>query len=221
MQHEIEETLHTYQRTLYRFDGNAEIYGRNQVELFWNQVPGVFPPISVEVFRDDELPTTTGNSFSFYDIVSSVTNEESRYRVRTVDEAGNVGQFSNEIVVNRVSLGVQIASDLTGVENPRTDGELRIQNLSVVAFGRFVDNNNSFVMTWSADNPTNVTDAGFEIRIDNEAVDFINSATYSGDGADINECRVFSVAAIADDGAILDYASGAFGNRAIQCPSQQ
>ena len=220
MQHEIEETLHTYQRTLYRFDGNAEIYGRNQVELFWNQVPGVFPPISVEVFRDDELPTTTGNSFSFYDIVSSVTNEESRYRVRTVDEAGNVGQFSNEIVVNRVSLGVQIASDLTGVENPRTDGELRIQNLSVVAFGRFVDDNDSFVMTWSADNPTNVTVAGFEIRIDNEPVDFVNSTIYSRDGADVNECRVFSIAAIADDGAILDYASVAFSNRAIQCPSQ-
>ena len=94
MQHEIEETLHTYQRTLYRFDGNAEIYGRNQVELFWNQVPGVFPLISVEVFRDDEILTTIDNSFSFYDMDSSISNDESRYRGRTVDDAGNVGQLS-------------------------------------------------------------------------------------------------------------------------------
>jgi len=39
----------------------ARIYGRNQVELFWNRVPTAFPIIFVEVYRDDELLVTTQN----------------------------------------------------------------------------------------------------------------------------------------------------------------
>ncbi len=197
----------------------AEVYSRNQVELFWNRVPNVFPPISVEVYRDDELLTTTRNSLSFYDNDDSVTSEESRYRIRTVDDAGNVGEFSNLIVVNRATAEVSLA-DSEGGGIPGADDLLRIRDVSVTAFAQFVANNDSFILTWSLDNPSSVPVAGFEIRINNEPSAFVTSSTttFVGDGVDLNFCRIYSVAAVADDGTILDYGSAAFGNSAIVCP---
>ncbi len=196
----------------------ADIYQRNQVELFWNRLPAVFPPIRVEVYRDDELLTTTSNSFSFYDNDFNVTNEESRYRVRTVDDAGNVGEFSNEIVVNRFTLEVQLNDDVNGTENPRTERILRIQNLSVTAFAALINDNDSFVLAWGVDNPTDISIAGYEIRINNEAVDFVTGTAFIGDGVNTSECRIYSVAAIAENGEILDFGSVSFGRIVNQCP---
>ncbi len=197
----------------------AEVYGRNQVELFWNQVPVVFPTISVEVYRDDELLTTTGNSFSFYDNDNTVTSDQSSYRVRTVDAAGNVGAFSNQVVVNRATREVEIVGDVPGNENPRSERVLRIQNLSITGFVQLNDND-SFVMAWNLTNPNNVPVAGYEIRIDNEVVDFVGSTAYIGDGVTSFQCRTYSVAAIGDDGAILDFGSVAFSGNVFQCSGQ-
>ena len=197
----------------------AEIYGPNQVELFWNRVPSVLPPISVEVFRDDELLTTTSNQFSFFDNDISVTAEESSYRIRTVDEAGNMGEFSNVIVVNRATREVNILDDESGVDNPRPGSPFSIQQLSVSTFILLFTNNDSFILSWSIDNPTNVDVAGFEVRIDNEPVAFVNNTTFIGDGVVFGDCRIYSVAAIANDGAVLDYASVSFGTSNFPCQS--
>lgn len=196
----------------------AQIYGRNQVELFWNQLPGGFPPISVEVYRDDELLEVTPNSFSFYDNDSSVMSDESRYRVRTVDEDGNFGEFSNDVLVDRGNLSVSSIDSDADANNRRLGSQLSIENISFTAFVRFV-NSDAFILTWEVDNDANVAFAGYEIRIDNEPVGFTESTTFIGGGANLDDCRIYSVAAVADDGAILDYSSVAFGRNAIRCPS--
>jgi len=196
----------------------AKIYGTNQVELFWNRLPYVFPPISVEIYRDDELLTTTSNNFSFYDNDSSVITDESRYRVRTVDDAGNVGDFSNTVVVNRVTFDVDLL-DGGAIDNPRPDAQLRIQDLSVTAFAHFVSNNDTFILSWNVENVSDTPIAGYEIRIDNEPVAFVTNTSFIGDGVSQYSCRVYSVAAVDSDGAILDYASAAYGRSAIWCPS--
>ena len=198
----------------------AEVYGPNQVELFWNQLPIVFPPFSVEVFRDDELLTTTTNRFSFFDNDSSVSGEESTYRVRTVDEAGNMGEFSNTIIVNRLTANVELGIVQTDVDNPRTDDMLLIQDLSIIAFDQFTSNNNdSFILSWNFDDSSSIEVAGFEIRIDGVPVGFVSGLVFTGEGASSDQCSTYSVAAIADDGEIIDFASVAFGDNTFACLS--
>jgi len=196
---------------------NATVYSYNQVELFWNQLPSAFPRISVEVYRDDELLATTGNSFSFYDNDTSVTNDITRYRVRTVDEAGNTGEFSNVVVVNRSTREVGLDSEAGTTSDPRPAMQLRVRNLSIASFNRFV-NNDRYILTWNIDNPADIPVAGYEVRINNEPVGYVSDTAFIGDGVDLNFCRIYSVAAIADDGRILDYASAALGRSAIICP---
>ena len=192
----------------------AQVAGQNQVEVFWNRVPAIFPPISVEVFRDDELLTTTPNGFSFYDDDPTVTAEESRYRIRTVDDLGNIGQFSNTVIVNRITQEVT-----TGIaENPRLDNSLRVVNLVVNAFGLFNDNTSTFLLSWDLDNPSSTPIAGFEIQLNNEVTGFTSNTVFSGDGVSADQCTVFSVAAIGNDGEILDFRTAAFGRSATLCP---
>ena len=195
----------------------AQVYGPNQVELFWNRVPVAFPQILVEVYRDGQLLTTTTNGFSFYDNDNSVQSETSQYQVRTVDENGNMGEFSNTILVNRFTRDV-ISEDIVNPLNPRPDNLLRVTDVEVSSFGQFSPNVDFFVMSWSVDNPSNTPIAGFEVRINGDVVGFVNGTTFIGDEADLNRCRIYSVAAIAENGEILDFGSAALGRSALICP---
>ena len=196
----------------------AQVYSRNQVELFYNQIPSVFPQISVEVFRDDSLLTTTTNGFSFFDNDLSVTEEESQYRIRTVDAQGNIGAFSNTIVVDRIAQTVSLLEDNNGVDNPRPDSTLRVQNVQVTTFSQFVQNDETFILDWTLDNPSSTPIAGFEIRINDEVAGFTANTTFIGDGVSRDGCTVFNVVAIGTDGAILNFGTTAFGRSAITCP---
>jgi|GEM_PF-1544557 len=195
----------------------AQVYGRNQVELFWTELPVVFPRIFVEVYRDDELLTTTGNAFSFYDNDGSIVSDASRYRVRTVDEAGNVGAFSNVVRIDRSTQQVTIDQDVG--TNPRMP-DLRIRDVSAESFAPFLNNVDGYILTWNVDNPSGVAIAGFEVRVNDQPVGFVSDTFFIGDGVTGDACRVYSVAAITDDGTILDYGSAALGRNARRCPSQ-
>ena len=197
----------------------AKVYGPQQVELFWNRLPSVFPPLLVEVYRDGQLLTTTSNNFSFYDNDSSVSSVTSQYQIRPVDENGNTGQFSNTITVNRINDQV-VSDDTDDAVNPRPDSSLRLRDVTVNSYAQFDTNNNLdvFVLSWSLDNPADTSIAGFEIRIDEEVVGFVKGTTFSGDGVDLFRCRIYSVAAIAENGEILDYGSAALGRNAFVCP---
>jgi len=192
----------------------AQVYGRNQVELFWNELPVVFPRLFVEVYRDDRLLTTTGNNFSYYDNDGSIVSDASRYRVRTVDEAGNVGAFSNAVRVDRSARRAEIEQDIG--TNPRM-ADLRVRDVSVERFLPFLENVGSYIMMWNVDNTAGVAIAGFEVRVNDEPVGFVGDNFFIGDGVTRDACRVYSVAAIADDGTILDYGSAALGRR---CPNR-
>jgi len=197
----------------------AEVYEPNQVELFWNRLPNVFPPVFVEVFRDDELLTTTENGFSFFDDEFDITGEEMSYRIRAVDDAGNVGEFSNSILVNSLTRSVELLDDGVAVVDPRSEDLLLVQDLVITAFNGLVSGNDSFILSWSIDNSVGAEVNGFEIRIDNEPVGFVGGTTFVGDGVEFFGCRTFSVVAIDDDGVILDFATVAFGNGTFACRS--
>jgi len=64
----------------------------------------------------------------------------------------------------------------------------------------------------SVGNSSTIEVAGFEIRINDELVDFVADTSFVGDGVLINQCRTYSVVAIANDGATLDFGSVAFGS---------
>ena len=192
----------------------AEVYDINAVELFWNRVPHVIPFISVEVFRDGELLTTTDGSFSFFD-TDTVANEESSYRVRTVDAAGNVGEFSNDVVVNRQTRQVLAIDGVAAGDNPRPANSSRLSELTFTALD-FIFNregNDSVILTWGFDNTADATLAGYEIRVDGAVVDFTTSTIYVDDRLTLNACRIYSVAAIAENGSILDFQSVTYNIR--------
>ncbi len=190
----------------------AQVYDVNALELFWNRVPHVVPAISVEVHRDGELLTTTNASFSFFD-TETVSNEETRYRVRTVDAAGNLGEFSNEVIVNRQTRQVLIgdtivAGSVPAGENPRPVNASRIGELTFTPLNFFNrPNRDSLILNWDFVNLSDATVAGFEIRVDGEVVGFTSSTLFVDDQLTLDSCRIYSVAAIADDGAILDFRS--------------
>ena len=143
----------------------------------------------------------------------------SQYQIRPFDEDGNTGPFSNTITVNRIN--EQVVSDGTDNEvSPRPDSSLRLRDVTVNSFAQFDTNNNVdvFVLSWSLDNPSDTPIAGFEIRIDEEVVGFVNGTTFAGNGIDLFRCRIYSVAAIAENGEILDYGSAALGRNAFVCP---
>ena len=201
-----------------RLSLTARIYGRNQIELFYSRLPSVFPPVSVEIFRDDALLTTTQNGFSFYDDDPTITAEVSQYRIRIVDGQGNVSEFSNTIVVDRVAQTVSPLDNTNNIENPNLVSDVSIQNTDLVTFSRLVQNDDAYILTWSLDNPSNAAVAGFEIRLNDEVVGFTSNTTFIGNGARADRCTIFNVVAIANDGAILNFGSAAFGRSALTCP---
>ena len=152
------------------------------------------PAIAVEVFRNDELLTTTDAQFSFFD-TESVDEEETSYRVRTLDSAGNPNPFSNTIVVNRTTREVQ-GNENNLLNNPRPEGIPRIT--SIFATGQNI-------LQWTMINDDFV--AGYEIRLNNEPVDFVASNIYIVPGQGFDFCDVLTVAAISTSGNIVDFRS--------------
>ncbi len=197
----------------------ASVYSPTQVELFWNRLPSAFPPLSVEVFRDDELVATTQNNASFFFNGDVGDNDEVSYRVRTVDDAGNSGPLSNEILVNSVTREV---GQSQAVDNPRADSLLQITNISSTFFGGSADGSGTQIfLFWEVDNPENVAIAGYEFRLNDRLIDFVQQEVFAGEIDTNGQCNVFSIAAIAEDGEILEFSSISLNTntrRVFRCP---
>ena len=189
----------------------ATAYGPNAIELFWNRLPSQFPRIFVEVFRDNELLTTSGSHFSFYD-TDPVPATESTYRIRAVDEGGNTGPFSNTITVSRENIGIVESSTDSGLFNPRANNGLRIENLRIqpLLFANSSGNSSgTVVLSWDMLNDENALVAGYEIRQNDESVGFTGDRVFVIEDVSLSFCGVFSVLAIGDDGEILETSSNA------------
>ncbi len=190
----------------------ASVYDVNRLELFWNRVPSVIPSLSVEVYRDDELLAITQNGSSYYDDsfqnVDSTSGDTVVYRVRALDVAGDVGDFSNEVVINRVTGEISLDDGAQNVNNPRPDSGVRVRiiNAQVIAAGA---SQGFYTLDWEVENTTEMPLAGFEVRLNNEPVGFTSQTSFFGGQLDRTECAVFSVAAISEDGTVLDYGSTA------------
>ena len=191
-------------------------YGPTEVELFWNRQPSQFPPILIEIFRDGELLTTTGASFSFFDR-DNIEQTESTYVIRATDENGNLGPFSNEITVSREILNTFNSNLDTDLTNPRTS-DLRIENLTLFTPGSF-GSFDTIILNWDLldDADTAVPVAGYESRQNNETLALTRANVYTNSRIDLDFCGTFSVLAIGEDGQILETASTPLVNRGRFC----
>ena len=121
-----------------------------------------------------------------------------------MDDAGNRGEFSNEILVNRIT-GV-VTSSVQPINNPRVDPAVRVSNINQ----SFFVGASTVLLTWQVDNPNDVEIAGFEVRVDDELLGFVENTVFSGELISRNVCNVFTVAALASDGSILDFSANDF-----------
>ena len=168
-----------------------------QVELIWTALSGMAPFTFIEVFRDDELIDTTTNQFSYID--SDFFNQgltTASYRIRAMDEQGNVGEFSNTIVVNTAD-GDGASSLSLDQSNlpPRV-----INNVSLRFF-----TNTSGIISW--DGPTAGENGlqGYEVRVNNETVGFTSSNFLQFGDFPASVCSTVAIAAISDNNTILDF----------------
>lgn len=176
----------------------ATVYGPNSVELFWSPLPTNIANLQVEIYRDDVLIETRDARFSYFDPDPS-DKQTSRYAIRVTDVFGNAGPFSNTIVVDRKLRTVENDSGIEPV-NPRDDTLVQLENLTLI------DHYNELtVLGWEVSNPTDQPITGYEVRRDGEIVGFTEAPVFVQREPRAEDCRLFSVAAIAPDGAILDY----------------
>lgn len=186
---------------------SALAYSESTIELFWNLQPNQLPPVLIEVYRDGELLATTDAMFSYFDS-DSVTQSESTYSIRAIDQAGRTGPFSNDVTVSRENISNTDSGIDAELVNPRIDSGVRIENLRVLAPGFFLGNlTGTAILTWELVNETNVAIAGFEVRRNNSSLAFTRNMVYVNNTVTSNFCGTFSVLAIGDDGQILETSS--------------
>ncbi len=200
----------------------AEIYDDKQLEIFWNKVRAVSPIISVEVYRDDQLLTVTQNNSSYYDNTfadaQSGVGDVVRYRVRSVDTEGNVGEFSNTIAIDRVTRSVSLgdSGNTTPPPPPVTTG-VNITNLGVEFISVHDGGLGSYHLSWDVENTGSNAVAGYAVSVNDELVGSTTATIFLGNGIDSSACRVFTVVAVDEFGVILDHSSVAFGFARSRC----
>jgi len=186
----------------------AAVYGRNSVELFWSPLPNSVPNLTVEVFRDDELITTTEAQFSFFDN-SETENATTTYSIRVMDGFGNFSPFSNTITVDRDAL--EVVAEFGNL--PRETNAFIVEITNIPATFDSVG-----LVSWTIDNPDQLVVAGYEIRLNGRVIGFTESTVFVDSAPFDGFCRVYTVAAISPDGDFLGFASGtAVSNRFVKC----
>lgn len=179
---------------------NARIYSTNSIELFWKPSRGIRPRF-VEVYRDDELVTTSNARFSWYD--SSVQqNDTVKYTVRAMDEFGNFGLMSNAVFIDNSTLVVTDESILEA--SGEIFPEYPIENLFVASLATEV------IVAWDGKTPGTEGLKGYEVRMNGETVALTTNTFYTSSQFINGACNVVAVTAIADDGTRLNQASYSF-----------
>jgi len=165
------------------------------VELFWNSPPEVNPPVLFEVYRNDELQTTTDAMFSWYDSDSGPENEV-RYKIRPVDSIGNTGPFSPEITVNKADRTVTGGGGTTVIT--ATADIIRNVTRRILPV--------SMYLSWSTSADVPADFAGFQILVNGQAVANTQDTVYFVSNLPPSPtCLKVSIVALSTDGHILDF----------------
>jgi len=178
----------------------AQHYAKNKIELFWNSPPARYgkEQILVEVYRNDVLVDTTDNSKSWYDPSEQAQNPVT-YKIRATNEQGDFGPFSSSVTVDNDSGTVTY-------NNPVTSFDI-VKPIHTVDSLRLSFSGNTRFVVWSGSEPGTNGLKGYEVRINNEPVVFIDGFVHRLDSFNNSDCNIISVAAMADDGTIFDYRS--------------
>jgi len=162
---------------------------------------GGIPVTNVEIFRDGELIDTVNARFSFVDnAFDGLGIDSADYQVRAIDENGNVGEFSNVIIVNRSDRTVSGANtdNLAQLSAPpRIIDNIRAQFVNV----------NTFLLAWEGPPAGENGLKAYEIRVNNETIALTDTNIYLLENVGRDVCQLISVAAISDDDRILDFRS--------------
>lgn len=181
---------------------NARIYDTNSIELFWKPNRSLNARRFVEVYRDDELVTTSNARFSWYDS-SEQQNDTVKYTVRAIDELGNTGAFSNAVYIDNNSRVVTDESLLFD-DTETSVGLFPIDNLFVATVTSEV------IIAWDGKKPGTDGLRAYEVRMNNERVALTTNTFYTSSQFTNGICNVVAVVAIADDGTRLNQASYSF-----------
>ncbi len=188
-------------------------YSTNSVELFWPILPQRFgrDQLFVEVFRNDELLTTTDANASWLDRTQQTQNV-AVYRIRVIDQRGNVGPFSEPVEVN-INTGEVMRND--GVSNFAI-----VQPAVVIESLRFVRSGATVSLVWSGPVPSENGFKGYQVSVNNTPVGFNDGFRLRLTNYRPQDCNIVSVAAMKDDGSILGFRSitaNRFSNQAVPC----
>ena len=179
----------------------ATITGQNQVELFWTPLSGLLPRTFVEVFRNGVSIAVVDNQFSFFDLnFSNAGTDTVDYQVRPLDGDGNVGEFSNLITVNALEGTVSGDSSINLADTPAPN-----RLIDSIDF-QFVNVSLS-IISWDAPRVGENGVAAYEIRANNETIGITDNNLFLLRGFSSTQCVLLSVAAISEDGQILDFRS--------------
>jgi len=168
------------------------------VELLWTPLSGGLPLTRIEIFRDNELLSTTSAGASYPDfILSGFASSTVAYRVRAIDEDGNVGEFSNSITVDLSNNTVETANTLSLNDLPVPPNF--INSLTFNFFSGTVG-----LLSWDGSRAGENGVKGYEIRINNESVELTDGNSFLFQDFVPLECVLLTVRAISDDNEILD-----------------
>ncbi len=178
----------------------ARAYDRNAVELFWPPIRQI-PNSLVEIYLDDVLIETTDANFSYFD--TSVKPESPvAYKIRLVDTNGNVGQFSNTVIID-LDTGVSTDDNLI-VAGSLTEGVHTVSNVRVASLATEI------IISWEGSETGSNGLQGYEIRVNNEPVATTRALSYTSSTFSNGGCNFVSVGAVSDDNTILDYETVTF-----------
>ena len=154
---------------------DARIYDTNAVEIFWTPLPfnsvgtNEIPEPIVEVFRNGESIAKRRARFSYFD-TSAVSDAE--YQIRLIDDAGNPGPLSGNLIVDtnegsvlyngEPTLTVSSLEELPDVFTSTTSGSL----------------STGIVIGWEVDSDIENMIDGYEIRVNGASVGFTRSRLF-------------------------------------------
>ena len=178
-----------------RLDMDARIYGSASVEIFWTPVPAAGLTVEIEIWRNGILLDRVEARQSYFDGNALTTNT---YQIRLVDDSGNVGPFSSELLV------------VTDTDTILFNGEPPLQASRQDAFNSeevFTDLNrtvvaNGALVYWTINPEQEPSIDGYEIELNNRAVGFTRSQLYLNLEERVTSC--IRISAIGFDEEVLD-----------------
>lgn len=181
-----------------RLDMDARIYGTASVEIFWTPVLVEGRSVEVEIVRNGELLDRVNARQSYHDANALSTNT---YQMRLVDELGNTGLLSPDLIVATAAGTVLFNGEppLSASRQDASDSEDIFTSLIATAVAR------GSLAYWTIDEDQQPLIDGFEIELNGRGVGFTRSQLYLNLEERIGSC--FRVSAIDFNGETIDSAN--------------